>query len=118
LLQGFTGVSLQLLAATGRVTGPPEIAAALHDVVTLAQRTLAGARRAVWDLRAPALEGADFSAVLRTAAEERLRGAGLALEYDVEYPERRSLRDADGLAPRRDPVLDDLRAMPTLAEMC
>ena len=79
MLQGFTGVSLQLLAATGRVTGP-EIAAALHDVVTLAQRTLADARRAVWDLRAPALEGADFSAVLRTAAEKRLRGAGLALE--------------------------------------
>jgi len=84
LLQGFTGIGLKLAAAGGRVTGPPETTAALRDVVTLVQRTLTDARRAVWDLRAPALEGADFSAALRTAAEERVRGAGLALEYEVE----------------------------------
>ena len=84
LLQGFTGIGLKLAAAGSRVTGPPETTAALRDVVTLVQRTLTDARRAVWDLRAPALEGADFSAALRTAAEERVRGVGLALEYDVE----------------------------------
>jgi PAS domain S-box-containing protein len=86
LLQGFTGIGLRLAAAAtaSGVTGPPEITAALRDVVTLVQRTLADARRAVWDLRAPAFEGADFSAALRTAAEERVRGAGLALVYDVE----------------------------------
>jgi signal transduction histidine kinase len=88
LLQGFTGIGLKLAAAARGATGPPEITAALRDVVTLAQQTLADARRAVWDLRAPALEGADFSAALRTAAEERVRGAGLALEYDVEGPPR------------------------------
>lgn len=83
LLQGFTGIGLKLAAASRR-TGSPETTAALRDVVTLVQRTLADARRAVWDLRAPVLEGADFSNALRTAAEEGVSGAGLALEYDVE----------------------------------
>src|SRR5882724_12244303 len=40
LLQGFTGVALNLLAATTRVTGPPEIIASLRELVTLSQKTL------------------------------------------------------------------------------
>jgi len=84
LLQGFTGVALQLVAATGRVSGPPEAVAALRDLVGLAQKTLEEARQAVWDMRASALAGGDFSATLRAAAEDGLRGAGITLDYTVE----------------------------------
>ena len=70
LLQGFTGVALQLVAATGRVAGPPEAVAALRDLIGLAQKTLEDARQAVWDMRAPALAGGDFTAAVRAIAED------------------------------------------------
>jgi signal transduction histidine kinase len=80
LLQGFTGVSLQLLATMGRKDITPGCRASLGEVLLLAQKTLADARRAVWDMRPPALEGADFATSLRGAVEEAL--AGTALEFD------------------------------------
>ncbi|MEA2722992.1 MAG: hypothetical protein QOH59_763 [Gemmatimonadales bacterium] len=83
LLQGFTGIALKLVAATGRVTAPPESVAALRDLIGLAQQTLIDARRAVWDLRAPSLEGADVSAALQNAAEDCVRGTELRLAYEV-----------------------------------
>lgn len=82
LLQGFTGVALQLVAVTNRLTGSPE-AAALRDVVSLAQKTLIDARRAVWDLRSPSLAEGDLPASLRTLAGEHVRGAGLSFEFEV-----------------------------------
>jgi PAS domain S-box-containing protein len=88
LLQGFTGVSLRLLAASTRVTGQPETSAALREVLSLAQKTLEDARRAVWDIRSPLLVGAEFSTALRTAAEDATRGTELTLEYEVEGPAR------------------------------
>jgi signal transduction histidine kinase len=84
LLQGFTGVALQLVAATSRVSGPPETVAALRDLIALAQRTLEEARQAVWDMRAPALAGGDFPATVRAAAEDGVRGTGLTLDCTVE----------------------------------
>ena len=60
LLQGFTGIALKLVAATGKVAGPPETVTALRDVIALAQKTLVDARRAVWDLALPSSPGADF----------------------------------------------------------
>jgi putative membrane protein len=82
LLQGFTGVALQLVAVTNRLTGSPE-AAALSNLVSLAQKTLVDARRAVWDLRRPSLAEGDLAASLRTLAEEHVRGAGLSFEFEV-----------------------------------
>jgi signal transduction histidine kinase len=84
LLQGFTGVALQLVAATSRVAGPPEAVGALRDLVGLAQRTLEDARRAVWDMRAPAQAGGEFPALLRATAEGLLRGTEIALECPVQ----------------------------------
>jgi PAS domain S-box-containing protein len=83
LLQGFTGVALKLLAASNRVTSPPESVVALREVVALAQKTLTDARRAVWDLRTPSPPGGNFPQALRTAAEDCIRNTGLALEYEV-----------------------------------
>jgi PAS domain S-box-containing protein len=89
LLQGFTGVALQLVAATSRVTGPPEVIPTLRDLVTLAQKTLEDARRAVWDMRSPPLDGGDFATTLRSIAEESLHGTGLTLEFGTEGLPRR-----------------------------
>ena len=83
LLQGFTGIALKLVAATNRITEPPESVVALRDLVGLAQQTLIDARRAVWDLRSPTLAGGDFPAALRTAAADCVRGTKLELEYNV-----------------------------------
>jgi PAS domain S-box-containing protein len=84
LLQGFTGVALKLVAVTNRMNGPPEIVAALHDVIKLAQGTLEDARRAVWNMRAPARANGDLVTTLRAAAEDGVRGTRLGLEYVVE----------------------------------
>ena len=84
LLQGFTGVSLQLVAAMGRVTGPPAGIEALRHVLSVAQKTLEDARRAVWDMRSPALAGGDFPGTLRAAAERAVAGTALALDYAVQ----------------------------------
>jgi signal transduction histidine kinase len=88
LLQGFTGVSFQLLAAMGRTSGPPEFRAALVEVLELAQKTLADARRAVWDMRPPALEGDDFSVALGAALDHTLAGTALATGYAVRGTRR------------------------------
>jgi PAS domain S-box-containing protein len=88
LLQGFTGIALKLVAATSRVTEPRESVVALRELIDLAQRTLIDARRAVWDLRTPSLEGADFPAALRNAADDCIRGTELRLEFDVGGPPR------------------------------
>jgi len=82
LLQGFTGVALQLLAASSRVSGPPEVIAVLRDLVTLSQKTLEDARQAVWDIRSPSV--ADFPTALRTNAEARLHGTGVDLDLGIE----------------------------------
>jgi PAS domain S-box-containing protein len=86
LLQGFTGVALKLVALTTRLAGPPETAAALHDVVVLAQKTLGDARRAVWDLRSPSLASGDFPTALGTAAQDCVAGTEVTLEYKVKGP--------------------------------
>lgn len=88
LLQGFTGVGLKLVAVANRVTGQPETAAELREVVALAQKTLEDARRAVWDMRSPSLAAGEFTVALRTAAEEGSRGTGLSLAYEEEGQSR------------------------------
>jgi PAS domain S-box-containing protein len=88
LLQGFTGIALKLVAAVNWVTGPEESVVALRDLVGLAQQTLTDARRAVWDLRSPALAGTDLPAAVRTAAEDAVRGTKLELEYAIGGPPR------------------------------
>jgi PAS domain S-box-containing protein len=100
LLQGFTGIALKLVAATGKVAGPPETVTALRDVIALAQKTLVDARRAVWDLRSPSSPGTDFTTALRRAAEDSTRGTGLALEYMTEGEPRPVDREVEGASVR------------------
>jgi signal transduction histidine kinase len=101
LLQGFTGVSLQLVAAMGRVTGPPAAIEALRDVISVAQKTLEDARRAVWDMRAPALaEQGGLPATLKAAAERAIGGTALALDYAVQGTPRTLPPEAEAVVFR------------------
>ena len=87
LLQGFTGVALQLTAVTRRVADE-KLAGALADLVKMAQRTRDDARKAVWDLREPAVAADTFAAALRKLAESVIRGTELDLEFDIRGAER------------------------------
>jgi len=100
LLQGFTGVALQLVAAINRMTLPAEATAELRDVVGLAQKTLTDARRAVWDLRSPALAAGDLAAALRSTAEDGVRGTGLALAFETVGPTRAVGHEVEEVALR------------------
>jgi PAS domain S-box-containing protein len=84
LLQGFTGVGLQLLAVANGVTNEPKTAAVLRDIVTLAQKTLEDARRAVTGLRSPTEYAADLLTKVRTAAESVVRDTGLELDCGMK----------------------------------
>jgi PAS domain S-box-containing protein len=86
LLQGFTGVGLSLVAVTNRMEGPPEVVAALQGVIASAQGTLENARRAIWDMRPTLPSGADLGEALKVTVEERLRGAGVTLDFSVHGP--------------------------------
>ena len=84
LLQGLTGLGLKLVAVVNRLDGPSDVVTALRDVVATTQRTLEEARRAVWDIRSPALSHGGFAAVLQAAAEDAVRGTGVALECVIQ----------------------------------
>lgn len=83
LLQGFTGVSLQLVAAQRREEMSPECRAVLGNLVGVAQKTIADAREAVWDMRPPALRGGDFAQFLRAGITETVAASNLAIDFRV-----------------------------------
>jgi signal transduction histidine kinase len=83
LLQGFTGVSLQILAAMGQPEVAPDCRESLTSVLGLAQKTLADARQAVWDMRPAALEGDDFAVSLRAALDRTIDSNPLAFDFVV-----------------------------------
>ena len=107
LLQAFTGVTLQLEALRGRMlTAPHEAEQDLGRVLEVADVALRDARAAVWDLRAPELEGRDVAAALEAAAREAVAshrladGAPIDLEVTVTG-ERRRLSPAVETAAHR-----------------
>jgi PAS domain S-box-containing protein len=89
LIQGFTGVSLKLLAVSNRLSGPPDALEGVRDILTLAQRTLEDARRAIWDIRPAALGQSDLPSVVAGTVRDILAGTGVALDWVVDgtpYP--------------------------------
>jgi PAS domain S-box-containing protein len=89
LIQGFTGVSLKLLAVSNRLTGPTDAVQGVRDVLKLAQRTLEDARRAIWDIRPAALGHSDLPSALAGIARDIVAGTRLALDWFIDgnpYP--------------------------------
>jgi signal transduction histidine kinase len=73
LLQGFTGITLQLRAIERMLTRQPEQSArALKGVLASADTALRDARHMIWDMRAVELEGRELPEALETAARHAM----------------------------------------------
>ena len=89
LLQGFTGVTLQLHALKTKVDQSPQaLTAGVERLLELSDATLRSARQAVWEMRPPDLENADLAAALG-AALERASDGWPAVRYDIVGTPRR-----------------------------
>jgi signal transduction histidine kinase len=111
LLQGFTGVSLQVVAATERVSGPPEVIRTLRGIVMLAQQTLADARQAIWDIRSAHLEHQSLAEALEVAARAAVAGSGVDVGVATTGMPRRMPADLETTALRvgREAILNALK---------
>jgi signal transduction histidine kinase/ligand-binding sensor domain-containing protein len=90
LLQGFTGITLQLQVVKGSVaTSPREAVVSLEQVLTTADATLREARQMVWDMRAPELDQQDLAAALESAARQVIGSRELQLDFRVIGRRRR-----------------------------
>ncbi|MDB4884214.1 MAG: sensor protein [Gemmatimonadetes bacterium] len=78
LLQGVTGISLQLRATLPNLgAAPPPTVEAIRHIVELAESTIRDARRAVWDIRVPALARSGLPTALEEEVSRRANGAGV-----------------------------------------
>jgi signal transduction histidine kinase/ligand-binding sensor domain-containing protein len=89
LLQGFTGITLQLQALLGRLAIPAEAKEEFERVLGLADRTLVDARRAVWDMRTPELERQGLADALVQAARAAADGSEIEVRSRVLGKPRR-----------------------------
>ncbi len=90
LLQGFTGITLQLRAIERLlVQRPKESAEALKNVLASADTALRDARHMIWDMRAVELEGRDLAGALETAARHAMADSSAELVFTVEGNRRR-----------------------------
>lgn len=90
LLQGFTGITLQLQALQRMITTSPRDAAInLSQVLSTADATLRDARLMVWDMRAPELDQHDLPDALEIAGHAAVADTGIRLAFSVAGPRRR-----------------------------
>jgi signal transduction histidine kinase len=91
LLQGFTGITMQLRAIQRTISRQPEEgAAALEKALTTADTTLRDARNTIWDMRAVELHGRELPEALEGAVRSVMAGTSIALDFTVQG-QRRSL---------------------------
>ena len=89
LLQGFTGITIQLRAIQRVLTRRPEEGvAALEAALTTADTTLRDARNTIWDMRAVELEGHELPEALEGAVRSVLTGAPTVLHFTVRGDRR------------------------------
>jgi signal transduction histidine kinase len=112
LLQGFTGITIQLRAIQRVLSRRPEEgAAALETALSAADTALRDARNSIWDLRAVELEGHDLPEALDGAVRSVVAGSSVALEFIVRG-ERRPLPplvETTALRIGREAVLNALK---------
>jgi PAS domain S-box-containing protein len=112
LLQGFTGITIQLRAIQRVLRRrPDEGAAALETALSAADTALRDARNSIWDMRAAELEGHDLPEALDGAVRSVVAGSSVALEFIVRG-ERRPLPplvETTALRIGREAVLNALK---------
>jgi signal transduction histidine kinase len=80
LLQGVTGIVLQLGVVLPQVRTSPDTATAmLERIIELAMATSREARQAVWDMRPTALDDVDFPHAVEATARRLADAAGVAV---------------------------------------
>lgn len=90
LLQGFTGITLQLHAIHQRLPhAPQEVAESLSRLMRVADASLREARDMVWDMRTPELDSQDLPAALDGLAQRACAGTSIALTVRTEGQTRR-----------------------------
>jgi len=112
LLQGFTGITLQLQAVQKTVANAaPATAEALARLLGLADSTLRGARQMVWDMRAPELEEHDLPDALERAARDAIGNQDIRIGFQVRGSRRRLAPAVETAAFRvgREAVLNAVR---------
>ncbi len=112
LLQGFTGITLQLRGIQRVLGKRPEAGiAALNDVLATADTSLRDARHMIWDLRAVELEGRELADALESAARSALAGSGVSLVFDARGNRSRLPHTVETTALRigREAVLNALK---------
>jgi PAS domain S-box-containing protein len=83
LLQGVTGIALQLRATLPHLSAAPvPVQGSIRQIVELAEKTIRDARRAVWDMRVAAVVQHGLSRALED--EVRRVAAGLELRFAIE----------------------------------
>jgi signal transduction histidine kinase/streptogramin lyase len=84
LLQGFTGITLQLdgVRSTLEESSAP-LADNLSRILQRADRTLREAREMVWDMRQPGLVNADLGGALQAVSAALPNPAGIVIEHRV-----------------------------------
>jgi len=112
LLQGFTGITMQLRAIQ-RVLArrPNEGVVALETVLTSADGALRDARNAIWDLRAVELEGRDLPEALEGAVRSMTAGASVSVDFSVRGNRRplSPLIETTALRVGREAVMNALK---------
>jgi len=112
LLQGFTGITIQLRAIQRVIRQRPEEgAASLEDALTAADTALRDARHMIWDLHSVELEGHDLPEALEGALRSVTAGAAVTLEFTVGGERRRlaPLAETTVLRVGREAVLNALK---------
>lgn len=112
LLQGFTGVSLQLVKAENVLPGQPELAAeTIARVQQLAQESLREARERVWEMRETMAASDDLALSLETIARDRTAGTSIALHVSASGGPRRLSRAVGDAAFRigREAIVNAVR---------
>jgi signal transduction histidine kinase/ligand-binding sensor domain-containing protein len=85
LLQGFTGITLQLQAVhDSLLKSPKEAETSLARILELADVSLRDVRSMVWDMRAPELDRNDLGTALEEAAHTAIGAAAITLGFAVE----------------------------------
>lgn len=101
LLQGVTGIALQLRAALPHLqTSPDEAFATLERIAALAEKTSHEARQVVWDIRPNALDKQAFVRAVESAAHQTIGAAPLKLRVNASGRARRLESDAQGVVLR------------------
>ncbi len=89
LLQGFTGITIQLRAIQRVLSREPDgRSAALEAVLTSADSTLHDARNAIWDMRAVELDGRDLPDALEGAIRSMVAGDSTSVDFVVRGDRR------------------------------